>query len=253
MTRQQPPIPWHDFKLLAFDVESTGVNVLEDRIVTATVVLVEHGKRPQTQTWLIDPGVDIPDEATAIHGITTAHARDNGMAPGVALFEILARLAYPMTHGMPLVAFNAAFDLTMLEVECQRHDVADLRSRFKPKGIPVGPVIDPFVIDKAMDPFRRGKRTLGAMVDRYNVTLAGAHTSAQDALAAARLVPVLIREHPQLQGLTAGELHTRQVTWRRDQQTSLRAYFDRKGTEHDGCDPGWPFHLSLEQAEAVSS
>lgn len=248
MSPQQPPIPWHEFKLLGFDLETTGVDVFNDRIVTATVVKVFHGKRPEARTWLIDPGVDIPAEATAIHGITTEHARDHGMQADLALFEILAHIAYPMTHGLPLAVFNAPYDLTLLEVECARHDVDGLRARFR-KGVPVGPVIDPFVIDKAMDPYRKGKRTLGAMVERYNVTLAGAHTSAQDALAAARLVPVLIREHPELQGMSAGELHMAQVTWRRDQQASLRAYFDKQGTQHDGCDGGWPFHLSLEQAD----
>jgi DNA polymerase-3 subunit epsilon len=42
------------------------------------------------------------------------------------------------------------------------------------------------------------------------------------------------------------------VTWRREQADSLRAYFDKNGIEHDGVDPGWPVHTSLQQLAGVA-
>lgn len=251
MTTAQSAIPWHQYKLLAFDVETTGVDVLEDRIVTATTVLLKPHARPDTRTWIIDPGIEIPDEAAAIHGVTTDMAQAKGMQPDLALFEILARLAYPIAHGIPLVAFNAAFDLSMLEAECERHDVDGLRSRMKADR-PVGPVIDPYVIDKAMSR-RKGKRTLGAQVEHYGVPHVGAHSSAGDALATARLVPILIDRYPDLQGLSAGELHIKQVGWRADQQASLRSYFQREGKPYDDIDEGWPYARRLTDREKATA
>ena len=59
-----------------FDLETTGVDVTTDRIVTAHVGLLgPDGVALRSQSWLADPGVEIPEGATAVHGITTAHAR----------------------------------------------------------------------------------------------------------------------------------------------------------------------------------
>jgi DNA polymerase III subunit epsilon len=82
--------PWHRGVMCAFDTETTGPDPESARIVTACVVHVDGSGEmpPEAQAWLIDPGTDIPAEASAIHGITTEHARANGQAPHVALDEI---------------------------------------------------------------------------------------------------------------------------------------------------------------------
>ena len=62
-----------------FDLETTGIDVTTDRIVTAHVGLLDaDGAAVRAQSWLADPGVPIPDGATAVHGITTAHAQEHG-------------------------------------------------------------------------------------------------------------------------------------------------------------------------------
>ena len=65
--------------------------------------------------------------------------------------------------GIPLVVYNAPYDLSLLDRECRRH-------RVEPLGYP-HPVIDPLVIDKAVDRYRKGKRTLVAAAERYGVDL----------------------------------------------------------------------------------
>ena len=65
-------------QLVAFDLETTGVDPDTARIVTGSLVHFIGGLPMKTQSWLADPGIDIPAEATAIHGITTEHARENG-------------------------------------------------------------------------------------------------------------------------------------------------------------------------------
>ena len=69
---------WHRGPMALFDCESTGVDPHRDRIVTAAIVEVTPGAdRPsRSSTWLLDPGIDIPAPAAAVHGVTTEHARD---------------------------------------------------------------------------------------------------------------------------------------------------------------------------------
>lgn len=238
---------WDDMACLAFDVETTGVSPLEDRIVTAALVEVRPGHgRPQTTRYVVDPGVEIPEGAAAIHGYTRARATAEAThTVDQALFEIAGRLALWLGHGRPVVTMNGAFDLTMFEAECHRNDVDGLVARLGSVS-KVSPVVDVLVLDKYADAYRKGGRKLAQMCEHYQVRQVGAHDAAGDALAAARLWPRIIAKHPRkFAGQTLGGLHTAQVGWRRDQCNSLRAYFDKHGTAHDGVDVGWPFHTGL--------
>ncbi|WP_284328486.1 exonuclease domain-containing protein [Demequina litorisediminis] len=109
---------WLDETMVGFDTETTGVSTAHDRIVTAAI-LTRTGGETTARTWLIDPGVEIPARATEVHGITTAHARKHGVQPSTALEEIASILAAAMGAGFPLVAFNAQFDLSILESEAR--------------------------------------------------------------------------------------------------------------------------------------
>jgi DNA polymerase-3 subunit epsilon len=230
---------WQTMPMLAFDVETTGVDVWSDRIVTACVVEFHEGQRPKSSTWLINPGIDIPAEAAEIHGITTEHAREHGQDPAAALFEVSGQLALWMGHGFPVVAYNAPYDFTMLEAENRRHGLPTLVERLDP--LPIGPIIDPLVIDKHVEKFRKGKRQLPVTAKYYGVPLDNAHSADADAAAAVGVARAVLTKHArQFDGLTLGGLHQAQTLWRAEQMTSLRRHFDRQGTEHDGCDGSWP-------------
>lgn len=72
---------WADGPLLAFDLETTGTDTNADRIVTATVISIAPGKSPDIRTWLADPGVEIPAEATEVHGVSTDYAASTDAMP----------------------------------------------------------------------------------------------------------------------------------------------------------------------------
>lgn len=240
---------WWEAPLVAFDVESTGVDVFADRIVTAAVVDITPGRRPMTTTWLINPGVPIPDEATAIHGITTEHARAAGTDPAQALFEITGRLALALTQRVPIVAYNAPFDLSMLEAENHRHQLPGLAHRLAPQ--PVGPIIDPFIMDRGLDPYRKGKRTLDANCTHYGVTLAGAHTSDADAIAACRLAVVLAKGHAGVRAMGLDRLHNAQIKWHRERQESFADYLHKKGEDASQVNCDWPLRTRTPVQETV--
>jgi DNA polymerase-3 subunit epsilon len=226
---------WHHGRLAAFDIESTGIDPQNDRIVTATVSVVGGQQPIDSVSWLADPGVPIPEGAARVHGITTEHARANGRLAAEVVREIVEKLAIEVQRGVPVVAFNARFDLTMLDREARRHGIVPLADR----GAPVL-VIDPLIIDKQLDMYRKGKRTLTAVCEEYRVRLSedDAHAADADAIAAARVAWRMGEKFEELQvGLT--ELHGSQIIWAAEQAASLEDYFRSQG-KNESVEREWP-------------
>jgi DNA polymerase-3 subunit epsilon len=229
--------PWTEHPRVAFDLETTGPDPLEARIVTASVIRVNpDGTITDHGEWLVDPGVEIPEGATAVHGITTAMAQDDGKRPEVGVTEIFAALAQASADGLPIIGHNVAYDLTVLARELHRH------------GLPgnvqaLHPVIDSLVIDKAADKFRKGKRTLTVTAEHYGVALSeeDAHASAADAYAAERIATALTDRNPKL-AVDAAKLHGWQIRWAAEQAKSLQDYFNRQG-KAETVDGTWPVRL----------
>ena len=104
------------------------------------------------------------------------------------------------------------------------------------------PVIDPLVVDKRLDRYRRGKRTLDVVAARYGVTLDGAHDASADAIAAGRVAQALAERYSDQLPETCDELHAKQIGWARSQAESLTEYFVRIGRidPTDPVDGSWP-------------
>lgn len=230
---------WHLGRLAGFDLESTGVDVEQDRIVTACVVHC-GGKQPtQPFNWMADPGVEIPEGAAKVHGITTERARAEGRPAAEVVEQVVAALAESVAEGLPVVAMNASFDLTMLDREARRYGVQPLTD-IVGEGLRV---IDPRVLDKQVDQRRKGQRTLTALCQHYQVPLDGAHSADADAIAACRVAWRLGSTVPQLGEMSIDDLHQAQIKWAESQGRSLAAYFRRtpgKEAWADGVRTEWP-------------
>ncbi|GAA0426428.1 exonuclease domain-containing protein [Streptomyces luteireticuli] len=230
--------PWPDGRLIAFDTETTGTEWEMDRIVAASVVAVGAGREPEVTTWLVNPGVEIPEAATAVHGITTDRARADGQDPVTAIAAIADRLVSLMDGGSPLIVFNARFDLTLLDRECRRYDLPVLPDRLLSRELL--PVIDPLVLDKQVQPYRRGSRRLPDLCAHWRVRHDKRHASDADALAAARLAWRIGRTYPRLGAMDLHELHALQVERAAQQATSLQSYLRRTdATAH--VEGRWPY------------
>lgn len=218
-----------------FDLETTGVDVRADRVVTAHVGLLDaDGHVVSARDWLTDPGIEIPAAAAAIHGVTTAHARAHGRPAGDVVAEVVEALEALFAAGIPVVAYNAPYDFSLLKHEALRHGVAPIASP--------SPVIDPLVVDKRYDRYRRGKRTLTVVAEHYAVRLDGAHEASADAVAAGRVAQALAERYAAWLPETLDDLHARQVGWARAQAESLTEYFVRIGRidPDDPVDGSWP-------------
>jgi DNA polymerase-3 subunit epsilon len=225
-----------DTRRAGFDTETTSVDPDQARIVTAALVVRGGGRPDQTFTWLINPGVPIPPETTRIHGIDDARAQAEGADPKVALAEIASRLAAALSYGMPLVAFNMAYDWTVLDRDLARHDLPSMAERLG--GEPYT-LVDPLVLDKQADKFRKGSRKLKAVAAHYGVQLDDWHTAEADALAALGVAEALYARNPRLNDYYPQRLFLAQQAWREEQQKSLQAHF-RKTDPEAYCAPEWP-------------
>ena len=165
--------------LYALDFETTGVNPLNDRIVTWSLIhLTRGGRSAVISGGIIDPGVPIPKGASDIHGITDEVAVCDGVRPVEGITELHDRLTLLEANQRPLVIFNAPFDWTLYVTELERHtDKTPVQLR----------IIDSMLLDRVLDKWRKGRRNLEAVCAHYGLKLDDAHTADADAIAAAQI------------------------------------------------------------------
>ncbi|MDK4268160.1 3'-5' exonuclease [Corynebacterium accolens] len=214
-------------RMLAFDLETTSANPKDARIVTSALVRID-GRDVQKVEHLADPGIEIPQAATDVHGITTEKAQAEGRPHEEVLKDTVDAIKAAWDDGLTLIVYNAPFDLTVLRSLTGDFTVT-------------GPVFDPYVIDRVSDKWRKGKRTLGAVCEHYGVELGNAHEATADALAAARVAWKQVRQHyPNLAQMDENELMEFQaVKWYED-RVAFKKYLEGKGRDASDVSTAWP-------------
>ncbi|MBP5931858.1 3'-5' exonuclease [Streptomyces sp. LBUM 1479] len=225
-------LPWHRSPLASYDCETTGTVTHTDRIVSAALI---HPNGDVTR-WLSDvDGVEIPEAASNVHGISTDHARAHGHPAKQVVEEIADALAGELSAGRAsLVVMNAPFDLSLLDAECDRHGVPTVVDRIGT----VQPVIDPLVLDRAVDKYRKGRRNLESLAAHYGVELDDAHTADADAKAALDVALVIADQNERLQ-VPARILHGWQVQWHERWAANYESFL-RRSKPTATIDRGWP-------------
>jgi len=98
-----------------FDLETTGVNVVNDRIVEISVLKIFPNGTQESKTWLVNPGRKIPKETTAIHGITDEKVANEPS------FKELAHTIHDMIKDSDLAGYNSnKFDIPLIAEEFLR-------------------------------------------------------------------------------------------------------------------------------------
>ena len=214
---------WYQGQALCLDVESTGLDVEADRIVSAGVVRIDlaTGETLHVRRYLADPGIDIPDSATALHGITTEQSRADGMPVYELALLVWNDIDIGWRAGLPLIVFNAAYDLTMLDRELMRIYGFGLAAD--------GPILDPHAISVGVDERPPDGYSLAALCTDYGVANPKPHDAVADAQTAGHLVRAQMTRH-------------RAKLTRRDLRDLWRAqrYWHRAHAQTHGRDPHWP-------------
>jgi len=173
---------------LAFiDVETTGLSPYSDRIVELSVFRVQPDGSKDYRSHRVNPGVPIPAEAVAIHGITDADVVDE------PVFRQYAKGVCEFLDGYDISGFNViTFDLPFLEAELERAGVDFSREDRQ--------LVDVMVIYHQKEPREPGKpRNLKTAYFKYcGKELEDAHGAEKDATASAEVLDAMIKEHNDL-------------------------------------------------------
>lgn len=168
--------------LVIFDIESTGIDIVKDRIIEITYLKIFPDGREEEKTFRVNPQMPIPPKSTQIHGITDNDVKD---CPS---FGEVARTLSKVLEGADIAGYNSnRFDIPLLAEEFLRYDVdIDLRKR---------KFIDAQVIFHKME-----QRTLCAAYKFYcNKDLENAHSSAADTRATFEILEAQIERYDNLQ------------------------------------------------------
>ena len=111
--------------LVFFDLETTGINVAQDRIVEISFLKVKPNGEEIAKTRRINPEMHIPEQATAVHGISDDDVKNE------PTFKQIAKLLAAEIEGCDLAGFNSnRFDIPLLAEEFIRAGVdIDLNRR----------------------------------------------------------------------------------------------------------------------------
>ncbi|MDP4988934.1 MAG: exonuclease domain-containing protein [Polaribacter sp.] len=111
--------------IIFFDLETTGVNIATDRIVEISILKVFPNGNKESKTWLVNPEIEIPAEAAAIHGIT------NEKVVTEPTFKELAATVNELIADCDLAGFNSnRFDIPLLAEELMRAGIDfDMKNR----------------------------------------------------------------------------------------------------------------------------
>jgi DNA polymerase III subunit epsilon len=211
-------------KIAVFDLETTGLDLANSKIVTACVAIIDLNGNliGEANEWLADPGIEIPAIAASVHGVTTEHARAHGRPLAEVVSEINAKLAELFGAGIPVVAYNASYDFTILQSNALALGLPALEAPM--------PVLDPLVLDRRFDKWRKGKRTLTASTELYGVALGeDAHNATADAIAAGRVALAVLNKFKLLDEFTLEQLHENQVIWSLEQDQSFNRFLAGQG------------------------
>jgi DNA polymerase-3 subunit epsilon len=168
--------------IIFFDLETTGTNIVTDRIVQIAYHKVYTNGKEETKSFMINPEIPIPAEATAIHKIT------NEDVAGCPVFKEVVSEIIRDLEGCDLAGYNSnRFDIPLLAEELLRAGVdIDLSKR---------KFVDVQVIFHKME-----QRTLSAAYKFYcDKDLTGAHDAQADTLATYEVLLAQLDKYPELQ------------------------------------------------------
>ena len=169
------------FRVLGFDLETTGFNPRTDRIVQFALVGSHADGSHVTLQSLVNPGSSIPPESSKVHGIT-----DQDVLGEAGFGEHLGEIA-ELTGGSVIVGHNVIdFDWRFIEVECARLGAE----------VPVPhAILDTLVIARSFGVPRPHR--LGVLCERFGISLDRSHRADADAGASLLLLWKFMRAYPE--------------------------------------------------------
>lgn len=227
-----PRNEWWNRPIAVLDFETTGTDPLAARAVSVSLHVLDPHGLPAADPFdrIINPGVPIPPEASAVHGIDQEMVLLKGDDPEAVFNALQIEIGHANTWERPLAIFNVRYDWTLLHAENRRHGL---------KAPPAVALLDPTIIDRTLDKYRRGSRKLADVAGHYGVTLEDAHSADADAIATAGIMRALVERFPKELQITLADLQVLQARWFVEWRDGINAYWSRTGKDQR-VEGTWP-------------
>jgi DNA polymerase-3 subunit epsilon len=211
MSAQDLSTQLKDSYLLGFDTETTGVGPT-DAIISASLVLRDPRKGYDGDvkaSWVMNPHRHISQAAEQVNGFSDAEVQAHGIEPTVGLPQIASLISRAQNLNIPLLAYNAPFDVAMLQRGLHHWDLPGLGATMKRIDLLV---VDPLVLDRAASS-RRGRRTLSDAAAFYGVSPHGSfHDATADTTAAIDLIAPMCAKYEKIGQIPLSDLTDQQRT-----------------------------------------
>jgi DNA polymerase-3 subunit epsilon len=198
--------------IVFFDLETTGINVVTDRIVEISYLKIYPNGKEESDTLLVNPTIPIPKNTTEIHGITDEDVKDK------PAFSEVAKTILKIIEGCDLAGYNSnKFDIPLLAEEFLRAGIdIDLKKRK--------------FIDVQVIFHKKEQRTLSAAYKFYcDKELTNAHSAEADTRATYNILQAQLDKYSDLENniekLSAFSSHNKNVDF------VGRIILDEKGIE----------------------
>lgn len=226
-TKENEVSDWTQGRLLGFDLETTGTDPRKDVPVSFSFVFYEGGLKTHVVGGIINPEIEIPDTAIAVHGISNERAIQEGRDLKKAVAEIAESLVVGSKANIPVVGMNVSFDLKMIDCLSQKFFGKSLSEQ----GF-TGPVLDVLVIDRFYDKYRKGGRKLIDLCAHYGVDETEMLHDAQNDVEAC--IAVLLKQcskYPEMLSMGLDALYLSEQDWHRDWAENFSRYLVSKGSD----------------------
>lgn len=185
---------WASSPFVVVDFETTGLDPENDRVIEIGAALFRGGVHERSLNWMIQPGMPISPDASAVHGITDEMVKD---AETFAQAWPEVRLAL---EGRLPVAYNHRFDSRFLWAELRRNGFSTTSAaEIPPAAADDGVWIDPLVWAREIYKNEKGF-TLTSMCERLGIPLENAHRASHDAEATGKVLLALAPQMPDRYG-----------------------------------------------------
>jgi len=223
---------WSDKTIAAFDLETTGLSPDADEIVQIAFIYQDGTGAilPDSWTTIVNPERAIPSNASAIHGITTERASKDGVNLAGAIDELFERFKDVVARDIPLIIYNAPFDLGFMQARANRRNTT----------LPDLNIVDPLVCDRQLDKYRRGARNLETVSRHYGLFPENLHDAGVDAQLTASLARAMSEKYAEMQDLSFTQLHQKQIVWHKEWAESYSKFMRSKGRKSDVAERTWP-------------
>jgi DNA polymerase III subunit epsilon len=225
---------WPQKSFIVIDTETTGLNFETDRVIEVCVAVFVRGQYIHGFDWIVNSGKESHPDAIATHGITNEQQFSEGRDPSEVFPWIHNMIGQMRAAKLPVMAFNAPFDFSMLRAEWNRIGISLQKEDLY--------VIDPLVVDRHyqvnVPVFTKPWMRLGHMAARYGVK-PPTHRALEDAVTTGLVAVEQSFHYPALRHNSMSELMRKQHQWYLEWAGKFQAYAKKKDFQFNILP--WPF------------